>query len=156
MGIAELMSFTSYDDVQIYTSTPGKSEMDPPPKASASPVLEGVVESPVTFMALDDQLDINSIDVCLHRRTTINPQFAHVENKPEVLKHSDRVQIVSIEDGWAKLARGYGFVKVDASRIVKGTCSNASKCKFDLSNNHLRVRAQSELLLTVPATWKLC
>lgn len=35
------------------------------------------------------------------------------------LQYGDRVQIVSIDGGWAKLARGYGFVKAD-KRLVKG------------------------------------
>lgn len=36
------------------------------------------------------------------------------------LKRGDRVQIVSLEDGWAKLARGYGFIKAEAGQLVKG------------------------------------
>lgn len=32
----------------------------------------------------------------------------------------DRVQIVSLDGGWAKLARGYGFVKADNNQLVKG------------------------------------
>lgn len=36
------------------------------------------------------------------------------------LNRGDRVQIVSLEDGWAKLARGYGFLRADAGQLVKG------------------------------------
>lgn len=36
------------------------------------------------------------------------------------LSLGDRVQIVSMENGWAKLARGYGFVKADKLQLVKG------------------------------------
>eukprot|EP00980_Cylindrotheca_fusiformis_P019072 scaffold6433_cov125-Cylindrotheca_fusiformis.AAC.14 len=36
------------------------------------------------------------------------------------LSLGDRVQIVSMENGWAKLARGYGFVKADKMQLVKG------------------------------------
>ena len=35
------------------------------------------------------------------------------------LQYGDRVQIVSIDGGWAKLARGYGFIKAD-KHLVKG------------------------------------
>jgi Zinc finger, C3HC4 type (RING finger) len=36
------------------------------------------------------------------------------------LSFGDRVQIVSVDGGWAKLARGYGFVKADSNQLVKG------------------------------------
>lgn len=38
------------------------------------------------------------------------------------LSFGDRVQVVSIDGGWAKLARGYGYVKVDRNSLVKGSC----------------------------------
>lgn len=38
------------------------------------------------------------------------------------LSHGDRVQVVCIRDGWAKLARGYGYVSAKNSQLVKGTC----------------------------------
>ena len=41
---------------------------------------------------------------------------------PAKLVWGDRVQIVSIENGWAKLARGYGFVRAGGHQLVKGKC----------------------------------
>jgi Zinc finger, C3HC4 type (RING finger) len=38
------------------------------------------------------------------------PTTRSFENKAH-LSYADRVQIVSVEDGWAKLARGYGYVR---------------------------------------------
>ena len=38
---------------------------------------------------------------------------------PARLRYGDRVQIVSVDDGWAKLARGYGFIKA-GNHLVKG------------------------------------
>lgn len=46
----------------------------------------------------------------------------HLEPKEgaHLLDFGDRVQIVAIDkDGWAKLARGYGYVKADPDEIVK-------------------------------------
>jgi hypothetical protein len=37
------------------------------------------------------------------------------------LSYGDRVQVVALEGGWAKLARGYGYVRVDKNQLVKGT-----------------------------------
>ena len=39
---------------------------------------------------------------------------------PGRLAWGDRVQIVSTEEGWAKLAHGYGFVRADGNQLVKG------------------------------------
>jgi hypothetical protein len=43
------------------------------------------------------------------------------------LSFGDRVQVVSIDGGWAKLARGYGYVKVDKSSLVKGAHHGATR-----------------------------
>jgi len=48
------------------------------------------------------------------------------KNESDTLKinFGDRVQIVSMVDGWAKLARGYGFIKCkNANDLVKGMYS---------------------------------
>jgi hypothetical protein len=42
------------------------------------------------------------------------------EAPPGRLSWGDRVQIVSTQDGWAKLARGYGYVRAGAQQLVKG------------------------------------
>jgi hypothetical protein len=39
------------------------------------------------------------------------------------LCYGDRVQVVSVDGGWAKLARGYGFVRAEKNQLVKGTFS---------------------------------
>ena len=40
---------------------------------------------------------------------------------PLRLSYGDRVQIVSFENGWARLSRGYGYVRADNHDLVKGT-----------------------------------
>ena len=40
---------------------------------------------------------------------------------PVKLRYGDRIQVVSVDGGWAKLARGYGFVRAEKNHIVKGT-----------------------------------
>ena len=43
------------------------------------------------------------------------------KSTPPIRLHmGDRVQIVSIEKGWAKLSRGYGFVRAEQNQLVKG------------------------------------
>ena len=48
------------------------------------------------------------------------------EQPPAHLSCGDRVQVVAIEDGWAKLSRGYGFVHAGDNKLVKG--AQAMKC----------------------------
>lgn len=36
------------------------------------------------------------------------------------LSYGDRVQIVSVDQGWAKLSRGYGYVRAEGQNLVKG------------------------------------
>jgi len=42
-------------------------------------------------------------------------------SSPGRLSWGDRVQIVSTQNGWAKMARGYGYVRAGAQQLVKGT-----------------------------------
>ena len=42
------------------------------------------------------------------------------EQPPMSLSCGDRVQVVAIEGRWAKLARGYGYVRADGNKLVKG------------------------------------
>ena len=46
-----------------------------------------------------------------------------LRNKKDPVKlcYGDRIQVVSVDGGWAKLARGYGFVRAEKNHIVKGT-----------------------------------
>ena len=45
------------------------------------------------------------------------------EHAPARLSWGDRVQVVAIEGKWAKLARGYGYVRADDNKLVKGRFS---------------------------------
>ena len=47
------------------------------------------------------------------------------------LSYGDRIQVVSIEGSWAKLARGYGFVKASNNCIVKGEFGLERSLRFD-------------------------
>jgi hypothetical protein len=99
--------------------------------------------SPTKFIQVDTE---NEEKVTLaHQDVNDMVRFFHLDNKVEsswsgeqslkkassdesverILKYGDRVQIVSLDDGWAKLARGYGFVRANARQLVK---SESVKC----------------------------
>jgi hypothetical protein len=49
-----------------------------------------------------------------------SPDKARTKKDPLKLCFGDRVQVVSVDAGWAKLARGYGFVQAGHNKLVKG------------------------------------
>jgi len=50
---------------------------------------------------------------------------------PGRLSWGDRVQIVSTQNGWAKMARGYGYVRAGAQQLVKVGGSVDRSCKLE-------------------------
>eukprot|EP00536_Pseudo-nitzschia_multiseries_P001151 jgi/Psemu1/250260/estExt_Genewise1Plus.C_140123 len=52
-------------------------------------------------------------------------------NPPGRLSWGDRVQIVSTQNGWAKMARGYGYVRAGPQQLVKVGGSVDRSCKLE-------------------------
>jgi hypothetical protein len=78
--------------------------------------------------------DVDTIVMSLDRkigkapspRKSKSPKSPTTENNSDsglFLSYGDRVQVVALEGGWAKLARGYGYVRVDKNQLVKGALS---------------------------------
>lgn len=78
------------------------------------------VDTLVRFFHMDHKLDLDNNGEFSGNRSGGGSNNAQ---PPLRLSCGDRVQIVSTEGGWAKLARGYGFVRADGSQLVKGACS---------------------------------
>jgi hypothetical protein len=57
------------------------------------------------------------------------------EAPPGRLSLGDHVQIVSIDGGWAKLLRGYGFVRADGQKLVEGTYMYVAKRRNESSHS---------------------
>ena len=53
-------------------------------------------------------------------KSTDQDELPRKESPPGRLSWGDRVQIVSTQNGWAKLARGYGYIRTGTHRLVKG------------------------------------
>jgi hypothetical protein len=71
------------------------------------------VNSLVRFFHLDHKIEVSHAEGQL--KTASSEDSALI-----ALHYGDRVQIVSFEDdGWAKLARGYGYVRANARQLVK-------------------------------------
>jgi hypothetical protein len=95
------------DGLEIYPSRPVSAFQGPEQS-------EEDVDTLVRFFHLDHKMDFEDGDV------TKNPEEPGKGAPPVKLSLGDRIQIVSTEAGWAKLARGYGFVRAGGHRLVKG------------------------------------
>mmetsp|Transcript_5704 Transcript_5704/g.14243 ORF Transcript_5704/g.14243 Transcript_5704/m.14243 type:complete len:452 (+) Transcript_5704:741-2096(+) len=65
------------------------------------------------------------------------------ESFPGRLSWGDRVQIVSTQNGWAKLARGYGYVRAGTHRLVKVGGSVDRSCKLEAMLRLLSLRRKN-------------
>lgn len=99
--------------LEIYPSRPGSST----PAGHEQGKEDEEVDTLVRFFHLDHKLEIGQSKTQEEDHST---ELEYKENAPAKLRWGDRVQIVSTEAGWAKLARGYGFVRADKNQLVKG------------------------------------
>lgn len=75
------------------------------------------VDTLVRFFHMDNKLDLDADGVPDDKKME---EDSRKNPPPGRLSWGDRVQIVSTQNGWAKLARGYGFVRAGAQQLVKG------------------------------------
>lgn len=119
------------EGLEIYPSRP-ESVILPNQEQSE----EEEVDTLVRFFHLDHKIDV--FDGSEHELQSSEGGLK--ESTPVRLRWGDRVQIVSTEAGWAKLARGYGFVRADRNQLVKGTIfllGSPRISKVDLSSHSL-------------------
>lgn len=107
------------DGLQIYPSKPAPNEPLTPTrnlKSSAGPSEEDV-DALVRFFHMDHKMHLtpDKSSPTEKKNTDTVKDLA-----PAQLSRGDRVQIVSFDDGWAKLARGYGFIRAEGRLIAKG------------------------------------
>lgn len=123
------------EGLQIYPSHPTSESLSKSSKKEGPS--EEDVESLVRFFHLDHKMDVNSEDDDLQK----SDSGASKELAPVQLKSGDRVQIVSSENGWAKLARGYGYVRLkDQNSLVKVGGAVDKACKLEAMLRALSLR----------------
>jgi len=64
-------------------------------------------------------------------KKTDEDEVPRKEAPPGRLSWGDRVQIVSTQNGWAKMARGYGYIRAGTHRLVKVGGSVDRSCKLE-------------------------
>eukprot|EP00934_Nitzschia_sp_Nitz4_P007948 Nitzschia sp. Nitz4//scaffold2_size372955//121250//122964//NITZ4_000395-RA/size372955-snap-gene-0.73-mRNA-1//-1//CDS//3329546692//7938//frame0 len=108
------------DGLEIYPSRPGSHE-------DVDDTDEEEVDTLVRFFHLD-----NKMEPLADGESKEPLDLAAINSLPPTkLNRGDRVQIVSTAQGWAKLARGYGYVKADRNALLKVGSSLDKACKLE-------------------------
>jgi hypothetical protein len=120
VGVAGTYAVAARDGLTIVPNRPTASTALP----RADAVTKGAGQNP--------EEDVDSLVQNMHTEVTAKNEKESPKKSTSTdnkdcgrLSFGDRVQVVSIDGGWAKLARGYGYVKVDKNSLVKGTCREA-------------------------------
>lgn len=108
VGVAGTYAVAERKGLDIFPSRPPRTEMGPTGN-------DEDVDTLVRFFHMD------------HQKEDDGTAAEGVDPHPR-LSFGDRVQVVSLEDGWAKLARGYGFVRAGRNQLVKGAFWHAPVC----------------------------
>jgi len=135
IGVCGTYVVAATNDVHIFPSRPTKSAKSESFIHDSDVPEEEDVDTLVRFFHMDHKLDMKSGDSGEISRET-------APLTPVILKRGDRVQIVSLEEGWAKLARGYGFIRAESGQVVKvgGSVDRACKLEAMLINTATRRR----------------
>jgi len=112
VGVAGTYAVASREGMEIFSSIPSEST----PRMTDDLKTEVEVDSLVQNM--------HDTKVHSYRDSPTKGSFDNSVKGSAKLSFGDRVQVVSLEDGWAKLARGYGYVRADKNRLVKGNQYN--------------------------------
>ena len=110
---------TDKEGIQVYPSKPNAEDgTNLSPRATSPRASENDdVDAMVRFFYLESKMPV------LGR----SPDDTSISELPAVrLSRGDRIQIVCMEDGWAKLARGYGYIRAGKGQIAKGALIETS------------------------------
>jgi hypothetical protein len=132
------------EGLRINPSRPTKSVEVDTKKEEKVTLAHQDVNAMVRFFHLDHKVEVSWSEEEILKKASSD------ESVDRILNYGDRVQIVSLTDGWAKLARGYGFVRANARQLVKGEivkcCLVATDTLFD---------AHIALVCHV-SSWRIC
>ena len=120
VSVAGTYAVTDPNGLPIFPTRPSRAKTaeDAFRKDNSQQTSDEDVDKLVRYFHLDQKMDVESTaDELKENRQKEQP--------PAQLSCGDRVQVVAIENGWAKLARGYGYVQADDHKLVKGKFRSA-------------------------------
>jgi hypothetical protein len=106
VGVAGTYAVAVREGLELLTGPPKSCSMDDNDRSST--LADEDVENVVRFFGIKTP------------RESQNHPTSPSSTNPLRLSYGDRVQVVSLEGGWAKLARGYGYVRAEHQNLVKG------------------------------------
>jgi hypothetical protein len=103
------------EGLEVYPSRPNATPtLDVSLEEKDMPTEEDV-NALVRFFHLDHKLEVSNSE------GNLKAAASEESNALVELHYGDRVQVVLFDDdGWAKLARGYGYVRANQRQLVKG------------------------------------
>lgn len=114
VSVAGTYAVTDPKGLPIFPTRPSRAQAeDAFRKDNSQQTSDEDVDKLVRYFHLDQKMDVEANDDDLKENR-------QKEQPPAQLSCGDRVQVVAIENGWAKLARGYGYVHADDNKLVKG------------------------------------
>ena len=123
VGVCGTYAVAARSGLEIFPTRPVASHRH---KTAEAAMQEEDVESLVRVYHLDKAISRDEQEG-VHQ---CHEKNSHDMKDPLKLSYGDRVQVVSVDGGWAKLARGYGYVRADKNQLVKGI---ANMCYFSVS-----------------------
>jgi len=141
VSVAGTYAVTDPKGLPIYATRPSRAQTeDAFRKDHSQQTSDEDVDKLVRYFHLDQQMNIDSTEDELKENRA-------KEQPPAQLSCGDRVQVVAIEGGWSKLARGYGYVQADDNKLVKVGNSVDRACKLEamlrsLSSQRKRLRLE--------------
>ena len=115
VSVAGTYALTDPKGLPIFPTRPSRAQAeDAFRRDNSQQTSDEDVDKLVRYFHLDQKMDVDSTEDELKENR-------QKEQPPAQLSCGDRVQVVAIEGGWAKLARGYGYVHADDNKLVKGT-----------------------------------
>ena len=113
VGVCGTYAVAARNGLEIFPTRPSDSS----PKNTAEAAMnEEDVETMVRVYHLDKTTSRDELDSVQSPSPVKNP----ISKDPLKLSYGDRVQVVAVDGKWAKLARGYGFVRAEHKNLVKG------------------------------------
>lgn len=113
VGVAGTYAVAAKEGLQILPSRPSNKESkDGPLQEEDVEILVRGYHFDQANSSKDEELDaMQSLEKLRIKKDSLK------------LCYGDRIQVVSVDGNWAKLARGYGFVRAEKNQLVKGKFS---------------------------------
>eukprot|EP00559_Dactyliosolen_fragilissimus_P007259 CAMPEP_0184865462 /NCGR_PEP_ID=MMETSP0580-20130426/18204_1 /TAXON_ID=1118495 /ORGANISM="Dactyliosolen fragilissimus" /LENGTH=410 /DNA_ID=CAMNT_0027364681 /DNA_START=358 /DNA_END=1587 /DNA_ORIENTATION=+ len=119
-GSCGTYAVTSEEGLPIVLSPPSRSSVDEKIPLTRQSSIRWETDMNDIFDKVKSSLSVSSSSPKKVQNTSTDKEKENYIPSNMILRRGDRIQVVTIKNGWAKLARGYGYVACkDQSDLVK-------------------------------------